>query len=178
MNKRTLQLARMGVLAAISIVLVYLIHLPIIPAAPFLEYDPADIPILMGTFALGPLAGLLLTAVVSVIQGLTVSAAGGLYGVLMHIVATGTFVLLAGNIYRLNKTRKGALIALIAGGAAMTAVMIPANLIVTPLFMGVSADAVKALLPVAIVPFNLIKAVINAVVTFLLYKRVSKYLHE
>ena len=50
-TKNTAKLAKMAMLVAISIVLVYLIHFPIFPAAAFLEYDPADIPILIGTFA-------------------------------------------------------------------------------------------------------------------------------
>lgn len=56
----TRQLVSMAMLGAISIVLVSVVHFPLIPAAPFLEYDPADIPILIGTFAYGPLAGLLI----------------------------------------------------------------------------------------------------------------------
>lgn len=53
-NHNTVRLAKMGMLVAIAIVLVYFIHFPIFPAVAFLEYDPADIPILMGTFAFGP----------------------------------------------------------------------------------------------------------------------------
>ncbi|HRV34069.1 MAG TPA: ECF transporter S component, partial [Anaerovoracaceae bacterium] len=49
---QTRNLAKLGILAAISIVLVALIHFPVFAAAPFLEYDPADIPIIIGTFAL------------------------------------------------------------------------------------------------------------------------------
>ena len=65
-NRRisTRQLVSMAMLGAISIVLVAVIHFPLIPAAAFLEYDPADIPILICAFAYGPLAGLLLTVVV------------------------------------------------------------------------------------------------------------------
>ena len=48
-QSNTVKLAKMGMLVAISIVLVYFIHFPLIPAVPFLEYDPADIPIMMGT---------------------------------------------------------------------------------------------------------------------------------
>ena len=61
-NRRisTRQLVSMAMLGAISIVLVAVIHFPLIPAAAFLEYDPADIPILICAFAYGPLAGLLL----------------------------------------------------------------------------------------------------------------------
>ena len=102
-QNNTLKLAKMGMLVAVSIVLVYFIHFPIFPAVAFLEYDPADIPILIGTFAFGPVAGVLLTVVTAVIQGLTVSAASGLYGILMHIIATSTMVLVAGIIYKKNK---------------------------------------------------------------------------
>lgn len=47
--------------------------------------------------------------VVAVVQGLTVSAASGVYGIIMHIIATGTFVLVAGFLYQKHKTKKGAL---------------------------------------------------------------------
>ena len=56
-----------------------------------------------------------MTVVTSVIQGLTVSAQSGPYGIIMHIIATGTFVLVAGLIYRNHKSKKKAIIALIAG---------------------------------------------------------------
>lgn len=173
----TLRLAKMGMLVAISIVLVYFIHFPIFPAVAFLEYDPADIPVLMGTFAFGPLAGVLLTVVTAVIQGATVSAASGAYGIIMHVIATGTMVLVAGLIYRRNKTRKGAVIALVCGVIAWVIVMIGANMVITPLFMGVPRSVVWDLMPF-IAAFNFLKAGINAVVTFLLYKRISGFLHR
>lgn len=89
------KLTALGMLGAISLILVATVHFPIIPAAPFLEYDPADVPILIGTFAFGPVAGFLLTVVVSIIQGMTVSAAsGGPIGIIMHIFATGSCVLI------------------------------------------------------------------------------------
>ena len=50
----TLKVVKMGMMVAISVALVYFIHFPIFPAVAFLEYDPADIPILIGTFAFGP----------------------------------------------------------------------------------------------------------------------------
>lgn len=176
-SSNTLRLAKMGMLVAISIVLVHFIHFPIFPAVAFLEYDPADIPILMGTFAFGPLAGLLLTIVTAVIQGVTVSAASGVYGIIMHIIATSTMVLVAGVIYKKNKTRKGAVIGLICGVFAWVIVMMGANMVITPLFMGVPRNVVWDLMPF-IAAFNFIKAGINAIVTFLLYKRISGFLHR
>ena len=71
-KSKNMKLAKMAMLVAISIVLVVIIHFPIFPAVAFLEYDPADIPILIGTFAFGPGAGIVLVIVTSVIQGLTV----------------------------------------------------------------------------------------------------------
>lgn len=174
---RTLRLAKMGMLVAISIAMVYLIHFPIFPAVPFLEYDPADIPILIGTYAFGPAAGLLLTVVTSVIQGLTVSAASGIYGIIMHVIATSVLVLAAGAVYHHKKTRKSAILGLVCGMIAMALVMTIANLIITPLFMGVPRNVVWQLMPF-IIGFNLIKAGINGLVTFLLYKRISSFLHR
>jgi len=176
-QNKTLKIAKVSMLVAISVVLVYLVHFPIFPPVPFLEYDPADIPIFIGTFAFGPLAGIMLVVVTAVVQGVTVSAASGIYGIIMHILATGSFVLVAGNIYRGQKSRKKAVIALAAGVATWTGVMVIANLIVTPLFMGVPVSVVKGLLPY-IIGFNLIKAGANSIVTFFLYKRISAFLHK
>lgn len=53
LSDRTVRITFSAVLAAVSIVLVSFIHFPIFPAVPFLEYDPADISILMGSFLLG-----------------------------------------------------------------------------------------------------------------------------
>lgn len=175
-QKKTIRLAKMAMLVAISLLLVN-IHFPIFPPIAFMEYDPADIPILIGTFAFGPGAGILITVVTAILQGITVSASSGLYGILMHIVATGTYVLVAGFIYKLHKEKKGAVKAIIAGTLAMTAIMVPANYIITPFFMGVPADAVTALIPF-IIAFNIIKAGVNGAITFLVYKRVSKFLHK
>ena len=175
MNVKTKTITQMAVLAAMSILLVYLIHFPIFPAAPFLEYDPADIPILIGTFMFGPLGGLVLTAVVSILQGLTVSSASGIIGI-MNFFATGSFVLVAGNIYKKHRTRKGAVVGLFFGALAMTITMVIWNLIFTPLFMGTPIEAVMAMLIPVIIPFNLIKTGVNALITFIVYKSVSKVL--
>ncbi|MGL4282957.1 ECF transporter S component [Eubacterium aggregans] len=175
-SHKTRFLVQMAVLAAMSVLLVYLIHFPIFPAAPFLEYDPADIPILIGTFMFGPVGGLIITAVACVLQGVTVSSASGIIGILMHFFATGSFVLVAGNIYKKNRTRKGAVIALVACALTMTITMLLWNIVMTPIFMGTPREAVLAMILPVILPFNLIKAGANAVITFFVYKSVSKVL--
>lgn len=178
MQISTRKMVMMAVLAGLSMVMVTWVHFPIIPSAPFLEYDPADVPLLIGAFMFGPLAGLIMTVVVSLIQALTVSAASGWVGFVMHVIATGTLVLVAGSIYQYKHTFKGALIALICGAIAMTAVMIPSNLFFTVKYWGMPLEAVKALIPAAIIPFNLIKSVANSIITLILYKRISNLMRR
>lgn len=168
------QMVKMAVLSAMSIVLMYYVRFPIIPSASFLEYEPADVPVLITSFLYGPLAGFIVTIVVSLIQAMTVSAKSGWVGLVMHIIATGTLVIVAGLIYKKFHNFKGAIIALVAGSLCMTLVMIPSNLFFTVNFYGYPKEAVMALLPTAIVPFNLIKAGINSVLVMLLYKSIHR----
>lgn len=168
------RLVKLGMLTALSIILVYAIHFPIFPSASFLEYDMADVPILIGTFLYGPWWGLALTGVVSVLQWLLVSPQSLWVGAAMHFCATGSYVIATGLIYRYNRSRKGALIGMAVGSALQTLMMIPMNLIFTVHFFGVPKETVIALLPTAIIPFNAIKTVANSLITFLLYKRVSR----
>ncbi len=170
------RLTKLGMLTALSIILVYVIHFPIFPAASFLEYDMADVPILIGTFLYGPWWGLALTAVVSLLQWLLVSPQSLWVGAVMHFCATGSYVIAAGLIYRKMRSLKGALIGMAIGSVLQTAMMVPMNLIFTVHFFGVPKETVLALLPTAIIPFNAIKTVANSVLTFLLYKRVEKLL--
>ncbi len=177
------RLVKLALLAAVSIILVLLIHFPIIPQLSFLEYDMADVPILIGTFLFGPLWGLLLTLVVCVLQGVTVSSSSGVIGILMHFIATGGFVLVAGLIYRgERRTLKYAIIALIAGACTMTALMVPLNYFISPMFIATeefpypAAQAAIWSQMWLFVAFNSIKAFGNALLTFVLYKAVGRVL--
>jgi len=177
-KSKVLKLAKMGMLGAISIILVTFIHFPIIPGFPYLEYDPADVPILITSFAFGPFSGILLTIVVAAVQGTTVSAGSGPWGILMHIISTGTLALVAGGIYKFRKTRTTAVIALAVATISVTVVMCPANLLITPIYTGLPRAAVAAIIVPVIVPFNLIKCSANSILTFFLYKRISPLLHK
>ena len=170
------KLSVLGLLAALSVILVLFIHFPIFPSASFLEYDPADIPVLIGSFMFGPFYGLLLTVVVSVIQGFTVSSTSGIIGILMHLLSTGTFAVVSGSIYKKYKTKKGAVISLVFGSLSMVIIMVLWNVIFTPIFMGTPREAVLAMLVPVIIPFNTIKVLINSVITFFVYKKISDFI--
>ena len=77
MNPRTKQLTVLAMLTAIGAVLITLVHFPLFPSAAFLQYDPADVPILIGAFAYGPVAGVIITVLASFIQALLGGGEGG-----------------------------------------------------------------------------------------------------
>jgi riboflavin transporter FmnP len=170
------KMTRIAILSALAVVLMLLIRFPIIPSASFLEYEPADVVILLGSFLYGPLAGLLMTGIVSFIQFATVSAGSGWVGLVMHVLATGTFVIVASLIFRRFRSVWGLAAALVAGALSMTLIMIPANLFFTVRFYGVPVETVKMMLPTAIIPFNLIKSFGNALIVFAVYKPLEKWL--
>jgi riboflavin transporter FmnP len=176
MKLNTKQLARMGVLSALSLVLMFLVRFPIIPAAPFLEYEPADVPILIAAFLYGPVPGFVMTVVVSLIQAMTVSVASGWIGALMHVISTGAFAIAAGLIYKKKHTFKGAILGLSVGALISTSLMVGLNLIFTPIFMRVPVEVVKDMLVPAIIPFNLLKGLMNSALVCLVYKPVGRIL--
>ncbi len=170
------QLTTMGILIAISIILIISpLRFPF-PAAPFLEYDAGDIPILMGGFIFGPLAGILLSVVTSIVQAVTVSSGSGWIGCVMHIFAASALVGISSAIYSKNRNIKGLIIGLFCGTLAMTAVMIPLNLIFYPLFAGTPVDVVISMIVPILLPFNLMKAGINSVIFLLIFKSAGSLL--
>ena len=178
MSKQIKTLTIMAMLVAISVVLVYAIHMPLFPSAAFLEYDPADISILIGGFLFGPGAGIILTVLASAVQAFTVSAQNGIYGFLMHVIATSALVLTASIIYKKKPTEKGAILGLICGTVAMCAVMLVANHYITSYYFQLPTSVVDGMLLPVILPFNFIKAGVNSIIAFLLFKVLKNRIKE
>ena len=203
-REKTLRMVMMAMLAAISIILV-IPSIPLFPAAPFLEYDAADVPVLLGAFTLGPAAGLLILLVASTIQAFLLGGNGWI-GLLMHFIASGALIIISSLIYNRGKcTLKALILGLIAGAVTMTLVMIPLNFIFIPKLMfnaplgdsvglmfdaifsrsssysegaHIGYNAVKGILYIAIIPFNLAKAGINSVLFFILHKSLGVFLQS
>lgn len=174
---RLIRTCEAALLTAMSVVLIYFIHFPLIPAAPFLEYDMADVPILLSSLWLGPWWGLGILAVVSVIQAFLLGG-NGWVGAVMHLVSSGVLVLIVGLICRKSRSIVRMIVAMCLGTLAMTALMIPLNLTLTVYFLGSPRGAVEALILPAIVPFNLIKASVNCVLTGLIYHALLPFLRK
>ena len=88
----TSQLCGMGVLCALAVIFACFAR-GAWPAATFLEYSPADVPILIGTFMYGPVAGILMSLIVAVLQGVTVSASSGIIGIVIGGISLLIFLI-------------------------------------------------------------------------------------
>ena len=140
----------------------------------FLTLDFKDtISTICGMF-FGPVAGLFCAVIVPFIEFLYSDT--GVYGLIMNLISSVTFVCVSTLIYKYRKTIWGAVIGLVTAACATVAVMLVANLFITPYYMGVTQEAVINLIPKVILPFNVVKTILNASITMLLYKPISKVL--
>ena len=169
------KIANIGVLIGLSLILMLTIRFPLF--LPFLIYEPGDIPILIIAFLYGPMPALGATFILSVLMA-ALTGLGGPFGAFMHFLATGVLVGVAGYIYKKYHTRKGAVIGLAAGSLAMTGVMGVANVLLNPIFYGIPYERTINMLLPGIIPFNLTKAIINSVLTVLVYKKIADFLRS
>lgn len=195
MNKKLKYIVKIGILSAVAAVLM-LFELPLWFAPPFYKLDFSEIPILIGSFALGPVAGVIMELLKNLLNLLMDGTTTAFVGEFANFVTGCAFILPAALIYKYRKTLKSALFGLALGtlslvlvGAAMNYfVLVPtfSRLYNLPLenivAMGTSVNAsisdLKTLIVFAVMPFNLVKSVACSAVTLLLYKRVSKILHR
>ncbi len=171
----TKKITNIALLMALSLILMVTISIPLFQ--PFLIYEPGDVPILIITFLYGPTSALGATFILAVLMALF-TGLGGPFGAVMHFLATGTLVGIAGYIYQQRHDLKGALLGLSIGSLAMTGVMSIANVILNPIFYGIPSQKVIKLLLPAIIPFNLIKSFGNSGITFLVYKKLANFLRK
>ena len=174
MNERLKKITVAAMLCALSYVLMCLCRIPVVL---FLKYDPKDIVIALGGLIFGPMMTVAVSLVVSLVEMITVSDTG-LIGFVMNVLSTCTFATVASLIYKKWRSVKGALVGLLSGVAVTVAAMMLWNALVTPLYMQVPRETVIGLLIPAFLPFNLLKAGLNASLTFLLYRPVVTALRK
>lgn len=160
---------RLTMLAALSTIAYALMVVGRIPVVAFLKYDPKDVIIAFAGFIYGPVSAFMVSLVVSIVEMVTVSDTG-VIGLVMNILSTCAFACTAAVFYKRKQTQGGAVAGLVAGGLLATAVMMLWNYLLVPLYMTQPREDIVAMLVPVFLPFNLIKAGINATLTLLLYK--------
>ena len=178
-----------AVLSAVAFVLAFF-EFPVPLSPSFARMDLSDFPALIGSFAFGPVAGILIELIKNLL-GLFSSGTGGI-GELANFLMGASYVAAAGLIYKLHKTKKTALVGGIVGSVIMGIVAALANyFILLPLFeqfmpldqliasFGEKMPFIKTKLDVVIYnafPFNLLKGLVITAVTMLVYKRIRPLL--
>ena len=156
----------LAMLAAVSYMLVTLVRIPVVL---FLKYEPKDVVVTIGGFLYGPMASFVISAIVSLLEMVTISETGPI-GCIMNLLSTCTFACTAAYIYNRKHTLSGAVAGLVTGSIVMVAAMMLWNWLITPLYMGGDREAVEALLLPAFLPFNSLKAGLNTALVLMLYK--------
>lgn len=183
----------MGMFGALAgVLMIFEIPLPFL-APSFYGLDISEVPVLVGTFALGPLAGAVMEVVKILVKLVLKPTSTGFVGEFANLTFSCAMVIPAGMIYKYNRTRKGALIGLVAGSVMFTVVAIVGNALVMlpfysnfmPLDTILAAGAainpavsnVWTFVLICVGPFNVVKSIIVSALTVLVYKRVSVLIH-
>ena len=183
LSAKTHKIAVTAILSAVATVLMF-ISFPIpflIP--PFVKMDFSELPALLAAFSMGPLSGVMVCLVKNLINLLFTTTSG--VGELCNFLLGVCFVIPAGWIYKVRRTRSGALLAVLS---------VPVNYFISYPFytsfmpldtiIGMyqellpSVDGLLACLLIFNMPFTLLKGVLDVALAFLIYKPLSPLLHK
>lgn len=197
LNKKmsTRVITKVSILSVLAFIIM-LLELPLWFTPVFLKIDASDLPALIGTFALGPMAGVLIELLKNLLHIVLRGTDTAAVGELANFIVGGLFVYTAGYIYHRNKTMKNAIIGMFTGTLVMTIAMAFANYyVLIPFyarFYGMPLEDIiemakmvngyvvdlKSFIMFTVVPFNIIKGISVSLITLLFYKKISPILHR
>lgn len=182
-EQRTRKMVTVGILAALAWV-VSMFSFPLLPWAPFLKVDFSDIPILLGMYIYGPMSGVAIAAVRSLLSYVTTGGEAGFpIGDTAAFIATLSFTLPIS--YVIQQSKPSAKRAFLGGTAAtlsLTGVLAILNwFVIAPLYMyvmGFSVGPMRDYLVVSVMPFNLLKGTFVSVIFFIVFFKLYDYLEK
>ena len=155
-------LVTIALLCAISVLLSF-VEFPLLPGVAWLSYDASIMPAAVCGFAFGPAAGLACGIISVVAHGILFA---DFTGALMNLLVVIGFILPSALVYKKIHTLKGAIIGLVLGIVFAVIMAVLGNLVVTPAWLG-------AMIVPILIPFNLLKGLLNAILTLIVYKAIS-----
>lgn len=182
-----------AMLSALSAVLM-IIEIPLPFIAPsFYKLDFSEVPVLIGSFSLGPVAGVVIEAIKILIKFIIKGTQTGGVGEIANFLIGCALVVPASVIYKYKKTKVGAIVGMAVSTVVMTAVGVFLNayalLPAYSAFMPIESiiELGKDIIPFVkdeltfclfcVAPFNLVKGIIVSVITTLIYKPMSRIIH-
>lgn len=189
----TTKLSVTAMLAALSAVLM-LFEFPLtFVAPPFYKLDFSEVPVLIGTFSMGPISGVVIEFIKIIVKLLIKGTTTGCVGDFGNFLIGCSFILPAGLIYKYKKNRLGAVIGMLTGTLTMATIGVLLNtFVLVPMysaFMPISEIIAmgQSIVPFinntftfclfCVAPFNFIKGLIISVVVFLIYKPMSRLIN-
>ena len=188
----TKKLTQIGMLSAVSVVLMQ-IEFPLQFLAPgFYKLDLSEVPVLIGCFSMGPVAGVIIELIKVLLNLVINGTETACVGELANFVVGCAFILPAGLIYRWKHTRQGALIGMLTGTLSLTVfgcllnayVMLPAysaafhlpieNIVAMGTAINSQINSLLTFVLLAVGPFNLIKGILVSAIVFCIYKKIRK----
>ena len=165
---------KLSLLSAIAVILMY-IDFPVIPIFPWLKIDLSDVPALMGAFAFGPLAGVIIELMKNLLILIVKGTGTGFVAEFANFLVGVALVWPAALVYKKNKTKKTAILGMVLGVLCIEVVGILANVyLLLPAYgMAMSKAELMQYVTVGLIPFNGIKSILVCGITYALYKKVS-----
>lgn len=188
-------MAKIAILSAVSFILM-MFEFPLPFAPSFYKLDFSEVGVLLGGFAMGPMAAVAIEGLKIVLNLLFTGSSTAYVGEFANFVIGCSFAVTASLIYKHHKSRKSALIGMVTGtlvmalvGAVINAVvLLPMYSVLYQMPMDALIGMGSAIIPAihdiwtfalfAVVPFNLVKGILVSVFVFILYKHVSPLLHR
>ncbi len=193
-RQRTNWIAKTGIMAAAAIILMFLeFPLPFMPV--FLKFDVSEVPVLLAAFALGPWSAVIIEFIKNLAHYPLTQTAG--VGEIANFVMGCAFVVPAGIIYKMHRSKKTAVVAMLVGTFSLTLVGCLSNYyVMIPFYIKAFGMPMEAIIGMAnqvgnnfvkdfmtliifvFVPFNLFKGFVVSLIVALIYKRISPLLHK
>lgn len=184
LKSTTLYIAKIAVLSAVAFILMY-VQFPIFPAFAFLQIDFANIPALIGGFLLNPLAAFIIEIIKIVCAIVVKGTMTGYVGELSNLIVSLAFVLPPTIMYHYRKTLKMAVLGLSLGVVVGTIIACLSNyFLVFPLYLKgfgegiLQGKSLENVIWAVVLPFNIIKMILNSILTLLLYKQTGYLLRR
>lgn len=191
MKKSTKKITLTAMFAAMASLLMFIeIGLPLMPT--FLKMDLSLLPVLIGSFSLGPIAGFMIVLIKDLVHLLNSNSM--FVGELSDLFISGSYAVLAGVLYKKNHTKIGAKLSCVYGAMVEVIVSIIVNYtFIIPFYLKAynlnidtlfamyadkSITGISAYLLFGVIPFNLFKCTVISLITFAVYKRISRYIHK
>lgn len=168
-NERISTGIKIALLSSMAVILMYF-DFPIIPTFPWLKLDFSEIPVLIGAFVFGPIAGIIIEGLKILLYLFIKGSQTGFVGELANFLIGISFVVPAAFIYRRSNSNKSVLLGMIVGMICMEIIGVIANIYLLIPAYGISID-VKDYIIAGLIPFNGVKAILISISTIVLYKR-------